>query len=197
MAQPAASAPGPEGPAQNQPPPPPSQPRAVPDPSLSQRAPGYGALAPRYDNVPSRPSGTNEYLQRAPDIGPLPIAAMPPVPFPVTAPRPLQSSEGLQHGLAAVAGSGAGPPARLAAAPAGAAAAGPGGQAGQPGNATLAEPLHSRSLAPAIQEGTLDLHGNGTLVHSSSISAPSPLPEPLWMGTARPSSNLGLASFLG
>lgn len=187
------SAPGPEQPAQNQPPPSPSQLRAVPDPSFPPQAPRYVAL-------PSHPTGTHQDIQRAPDTALLPIAATPLVPYAATAPSPLQSSEGPQHGLAAVAGSRVRPPAMsaaLAAAPAGAAAAGPGGQAGQSGNATTAEPLHSRSLAPAIQEGTLDLHGNGTLVHSSSISAPSPLPEPLWIGTALPSRNSSLASLLG
>ena len=87
--------------------------------------------------------------------------------------------------------------AAAAAAPVGAAAAGPAGQFGQPSNATTAEPLHARSLALAIQEGMLELHGNGTIVHSSSIVAPSAVLGPLWNVTLRPRSNLSLASVLG
>ena len=44
--------------------------------------------------------------------------------------------------------------------------------AGQLGNSTIAQPLQGRSLAPDISEGTLTLHGNGTLVHSSSLGLP-------------------------
>ena len=191
-AQPAALAPGPRQPLQAQPPPPASKLGSVPHVGFPQLAPGYYALA-------SQPVETHEHLQQAPEKSPLPNAASPLVTFPISAPSPMRSSEGLQHRLAATEGRARQPAmsASVAAAPAGAAAAGPGGQAGQLGNATMAEPLHSRSLAPAIQDGTLDLHGNGTLVHSSSITAPSPLPEPLWMGTEHSNGNLSLAGLLG
>ena len=42
----------------------------------------------------------------------------------------------------------------------------------------------TRSLAPAILEGTLELHGNGTLLHSSSLGPLSALPsKPLYGST--------------
>lgn len=42
----------------------------------------------------------------------------------------------------------------------------------------------TRSLAPAIQEGTLELHGNGTLLHSSSLGPLSALTsKPLYRST--------------
>ena len=42
----------------------------------------------------------------------------------------------------------------------------------------------TRSLAPAIQEGTLELHGNGTLLHSSSLGPLSALTsKPLYGST--------------
>ena len=44
--------------------------------------------------------------------------------------------------------------------------------AGQMGNSTAAQPLQGRSLAPDISDGTLTLHWNGSLVHSSSLSLP-------------------------
>ena len=193
MAQPAASAPGPRQAAHRQPPLPSDKLRSTPVPVIPQLAPGY-------DVLPSQPYGPHQKLQKSPGTSPLSSFQAPLAPHPVLAPSPEQSITGFPHRMGATGGSKARPPAVLAAAaaaPAGAAAAGPAGQTGQTGNTTTAEPLHARSLAPAIQEGTLDLHGNGTIVHSSSVSAPPAVLRPLWNVTVRPSSKLSLASVLG
>ena len=80
-----------------------------------------------------------------------------------------------RHGASSAAAS-AGGPQPLMALPGGAAGAPasmPGvNAAGQIGNSTIAQPLQGRSLAPDISEGTLALHGNGSLVHSSSLGLP-------------------------
>ena len=72
------------------------------------------------------------------------------------------TSAGAPQPLMALPGGAAGAPASMPAVNA----------AGQIGNSTIAQPLQGRSLAPDISEGTLALHGNGTLVHSSSLGLP-------------------------
>ena len=72
------------------------------------------------------------------------------------------ASAGAPQPLMALPGGAAGAPASMPAVSA----------AGQIGNSTIAQPLQARSLAPDISEGTLALHGNGTLVHSSSLGLP-------------------------
>ena len=71
-------------------------------------------------------------------------------------------SAGAPQPLMALPGGAAGAPASMTAVNA----------AGQIGNTTIAQPLQGRSLAPDISEGTLALHGNGILVHSSSLGLP-------------------------
>lgn len=61
--------------------------------------------------------------------------------------------------------------------------AGPLGQASINGSAPAEG---TRSLAPAIQEGTLELHGNGTLLHSSSLGPLSALPSRPLSGSTGP-----------
>ena len=72
------------------------------------------------------------------------------------------TSAGAPQPLMALPGAAAGAPASMP----------PVDAAGLIGNTTVAQPLQGRSLAPDISEGTLTLHGNGTLVHSSSLGLP-------------------------
>lgn len=172
-AQSAALAPGPRQPDEEHPPSSPS----LHDFTMPQ-------LAPSYDALPSQPFGIHEYLQRAPSD------SFPRIPYPAAAPSPMHGSD-TSHIRTVTASVGARPPsmsATAAAAPANALAASP---LSQFSNATIAEPLHSRSLAPAIQDGTLDLHGNGSLVHSSSIGIPLPAPQMLNKSVAPQSSASG------
>ena len=141
--------------------------------------------APRYEGLPMMPS---DYPQKTSPLGRSRAVAQ----FPALASAPLAASTlsapakalrtpsavpaDARHGASSAAAS-AGGPQPLMASPGGAAGAPAStpavNTAGQIGNTTIAQPLQGRSLAPDISEGTLPLHGNGTLVHSSSLGLPS------------------------
>ena len=146
------------------------------------------------------PSGPSRAVAQFPAVAPAPLAAgtlsapaKPLLPPQAEAPKnaegpsahamqmrgavrlPSAAPADARHGASSAAAS-AGGPQPLMALPGGAAGA-PASMpsvnaAGQIGNATIAQPLQGRSLAPDISEGTLALHGNGTLVHSSSLGLP-------------------------